>query len=252
MTRGLSGQSGDLYFEKFLHGFVSPVLDSWKALGVTHMLTVIFFCRSFHFDRVTLSSHPGEFDFSFPRLDLLILHDLLELYSKKSFMKNSNGFYQQDFFKIVIENIADIDKAAQIKVLRQQFWEFAQCVGWRTCKDPERELTSRLALGSSSNGIGAETSESGGPRQSNLNYVLPSDAVHGNVLEAINSTLNILEKHYMDRDLQVRLDYSLRSLTLLSLTPSAAHRKLYCADLGGIGTVQSQAQSSTNNKAKNA
>ena len=47
----------------------------------------------------------------------------------------------------------------------------------------------------------------GGPLSSsmkanNISYAVPSDAVHGNFLEAINTTLNILDKHYMDRDLQ--------------------------------------------------
>lgn len=117
-------------------------------------------------------------------------------------MKNSNGFYQQDFFKIVIENIADIDKMAQISILRQQFWEFAQCIGWRSSKDPDRALSSRMTFSVTD---GSATDEFGRAKSSNpLNFVLPSDAVHGNVLEAINSALNILEKHYMDRDLQVR------------------------------------------------
>jgi hypothetical protein len=34
-----------------------------------------------------------------------------------------------------------------------------------------------------------------------VNFAVPSDAVHGNFLEAINTSLNILDKHYMDRDL---------------------------------------------------
>jgi len=127
-----------------------------------------------------------------------------DLFAKKSFVKNSNGFYQQDFFKIVIENIADIDKMAQIKLLRQQFWEFAQSIGWKANKDPEKELSSRLASGAGGGEVNFEDGR--GPlhsqKTSPLNYVVPSDAVHGNVLEAINSTLNILEKHYMDRDLQ--------------------------------------------------
>jgi DEP domain-containing protein 5 len=113
-------------------------------------------------------------------------------------VKHSSGFYQQDFFKIVIENVADIDKLAQIKVLRQEFWEFAKCMGWRACKDPEREFTARLAINAEEDSRASAAS----PTKPSLNYVLPSDAVHGNVLEAINSALNILEKHYMDRDLQ--------------------------------------------------
>lgn len=34
------------------------------------------------------------------------------------------------------------------------------------------------------------------------NFSIPSDAKNGNLLEAINTTLNVLDKHYMDRDLQ--------------------------------------------------
>lgn len=36
----------ELYFEKFLHKFVEPLIDQWKALGVSHLLSVIFFART--------------------------------------------------------------------------------------------------------------------------------------------------------------------------------------------------------------
>ncbi len=49
-----------LYFEKFLSDFVSPILDSWKALGVSHMLTVVFFSRTFYLERVNATNQPGE------------------------------------------------------------------------------------------------------------------------------------------------------------------------------------------------
>jgi hypothetical protein len=52
-------QNGDLYFEKFLREFVSPLLDKWKALGVSHMLTVVFFSRTFFLERITSTMHPG-------------------------------------------------------------------------------------------------------------------------------------------------------------------------------------------------
>ena len=32
-----------------------------------------------------------------------------------------------------------------------------------------------------------------------VRFAVPSDSVNGNFLEAINTTLNLLDKHYMDR-----------------------------------------------------
>jgi hypothetical protein len=48
-----------MYFEKFLKEFASPILDSWKSLGVSHMLTVIFFARTLYLDRISTNTHPG-------------------------------------------------------------------------------------------------------------------------------------------------------------------------------------------------
>jgi hypothetical protein len=53
-------QNGVVYFEKFLSDFVSPLLDSWKALGVSHMLSVIFFSRTLYLERINSTNHPGE------------------------------------------------------------------------------------------------------------------------------------------------------------------------------------------------
>ncbi|RYH30080.1 vacuolar membrane-associated protein Iml1 [archaeon] len=220
-----------MYFEKFLQEFVSPVFDSWKALGVSHMLTVIFFARTFYLDRVSQKTHPGnvhtfilvliQLSLTFNSMPILIdLFPLMsspDLYAKRSFAKNSSGFYQQDHFQIVIENVADYDKVSQIKLLRQQFWEFAGRVNWRACKDPEKEFTSRLTVGTAASVEENEESKITGKvaNKAALLYAVPSDAVHGNVLEAINASLNILEKHYMDRD----LNRTGNSIVLISVGP---------------------------------
>ena len=41
-------QNNDLYFEKFLFKFVEPLIDQWKILGVSHLLSVIFFARTLY------------------------------------------------------------------------------------------------------------------------------------------------------------------------------------------------------------
>jgi DEP domain-containing protein 5 len=144
-----------MYFEKFLRDFVSPIFDSWRSLGSSHMLTIIFFARTLYLDdRISHQTCP-------------------ELFSKKSFV-NNDGYYQQDHYKIVVENIADIDKQSQISKLRSELWNFAMNCGWKV----------------SATNIDKYSSVS-----------VPSDSMHGNFLEAINISLNLLDKHFMDRDL---------------------------------------------------
>jgi len=141
-------RNGDLYFEKFLHKFVDPLLDRWKTLGVTHSLTVIFFARTMLMD----STNNG-----------------------------SNECNYQDHFKIVIENAAEIDKTSKLKALKKEFWAFPKSMGWSV---PSQNNNNNNDLTDSKSSI-----------------AVPSDAASGNCLEALNTTLNLLDKHYMDRDL---------------------------------------------------
>jgi hypothetical protein len=122
----------------------------------------------------------------------------------------------------VIENIAEFDQTTQINRLRQEFWEYPRRLGWRV---PHHLLhLQRTSSGMSgtpsgtggSSGLGGpSTTEDAaggsagapGPQaqysalSAEVTYAVPSDAVHGNFLEAINMSLNILSKHYLDRDL---------------------------------------------------
>lgn len=160
------------------------------------------------------------------------------MYSKKSLLQNSDGLQYQDYYRIVLENIADIDKVAHIKKLRQEFWAYPRVVDWKiagstggglaassfsasaTPVKPARASPDSLSLSAASADEveAAAAAVAGGPLRintqaapaapppptanaSNVNYAVPSDAVHGNFLEAINTSLNILDKHYMDRDL---------------------------------------------------
>ena len=50
-----------MYFEKFLKEFANPIIDSWKSLGVSHMLTVIFFARTLYLEKkIDMKTHPGK------------------------------------------------------------------------------------------------------------------------------------------------------------------------------------------------
>jgi len=152
-------QAGDLYYEKFLQKFVGPLLDRWQALSTSHSLSVVFFARTLYADRDIAAAHAsngagtgwhGE-----------------DMQAKGSHLhrRPSDGMHYQDFFKVVIENVAELIKTNIIKTLKQEFWAFPKLLKWK------------------------------------LGKAAPSDAASGNVLEAINTTLNVLDKHHMDRDL---------------------------------------------------
>lgn len=157
------------------------------------------------------------------------------MYGKKSLLQNSDGLQYQDYYRIVLENIADYDKVAHIKKLRQEFWAYPRVVDWKigvspaafsaaaTPAKPLRASPDSLSLSAATSmdevEAAAATAAGGGLKintqptpappppppsftnASNVTYAVPSDAVHGNFLEAINTSLNILDKHYMDRDL---------------------------------------------------
>jgi hypothetical protein len=82
---------------------------------------------------------------------------------------------------VVLENATEVDKVAYLKLLKREFWAFPKNVGWNI--DLSQEPPAGAADG----------------RRPVV--AVPSDAVSGNVIEAINTTLNMLDKHYIDRDL---------------------------------------------------
>ena len=164
-------QNGDLYFEKFLNQFADPLFDRWKSLGVTHSLTIVFFARTLYLDGVDPVHTP-------------------DLCCKASLQKRSDGVLYQDFFKVVLENSSEVDKVAHLRMLKKEFWAFPKNVGWNIEKNrPEAPAT------------GTYTSQSSNTCGRKRPIAVPSDALNGNVLEAINTTLNLLDKHYIDRDL---------------------------------------------------
>jgi hypothetical protein len=87
----------------------------------------------------------------------------------------------------VVENDSRIDKTWVMQTLKREFLEFPSKVGWRI---PSAERSA------APNASGTAPSQPPAFR-----VALPSTATNGNVLEAINTTLNVLTKHYMDRDL---------------------------------------------------
>ena len=84
--------------------------------------------------------------------------------------KDVYGRFFEDHFRIIIDNETGPNWESCITRIKRAFVNYAKDVGWTlsTGKDARR----------------------------------PSVASQGNVLEAVNVTLNLLQFHYFDRDLQ--------------------------------------------------
>ena len=149
--------------------------DRWAALGASHSLTVIFFARTLYRPSADGSDDYGaEYEAEAAeagwkdggdcsRDDSSVFTDGA---GEDSFPNvRADGLRYKDHFKVVIENITESDKTKIVQKLRQEFWGFPSLLGWK------------------------------------VGRAVPSDSVNGNMLEAINTSLNMLDKHHMDRDL---------------------------------------------------
>jgi hypothetical protein len=134
----------EIYFDKFL-AFCYELFAKWKAVDVTHSLTVVFFSRTFwHSTAVP----PPE---------------------GSTAQKDVYGRYYEDHVRLVIENETRADWNSLVVKIREAFWKYPREVGWNLSNDERGRW--------------------------------PSSASQGNVLETINVTLNLLQFHYLDRDL---------------------------------------------------
>ena len=81
--------------------------------------------------------------------------------------KDVDGRMYEDHYKVVVENNDRNDWDTLVHHIKKAFFQYPKDVGWDLTKNR-----------------------------------LPTAAAQGNILEAINVTLNLLQLHYMDRDLK--------------------------------------------------
>lgn len=88
--------------------------------------------------------------------------------ASEAILKDVDGRLYEDYFKVVIENENCVDWETLVTKMKKAFIRYPVEAGWKLTSDCSR---------------------------------LPSFAAQGNILEAINTALNMLQFHYIDRDL---------------------------------------------------
>jgi hypothetical protein len=215
---------GELYYEKMLNRLLKVLISKWSESSVSHSVTIIAFSRSYY-DK---NQFPDDYDpTSEPFRDPTrqgfgpgcSFADSALGYGPTVHVDPVAGRYYEDFYKVVVMNYTGPDWGHLLKMLKQEFVQYPGIHRWR---NPEEFIRAEYDLEQ----VATQTTESTMPtltapssrqifdmpnnakatpktyvKWRSLPYGLPSRAIDGNILEAINVTLNILDKHYMDRDL---------------------------------------------------
>uniref|UniRef100_K3X4M6 DEP domain-containing protein n=1 Tax=Globisporangium ultimum (strain ATCC 200006 / CBS 805.95 / DAOM BR144) TaxID=431595 RepID=K3X4M6_GLOUD len=223
---------GELYYEKLLNRLLHVMIRKWNESSVSHSVTIIAFSRSFY-DK---SQFPDDYD----PLNLPFSEPTRQGFgpgSTPSGTETANGYgptvhvdpitgrYYEDFYKVLVMNYTGPDWNHLLGILKREFATYHETHRWRS---PEEVIPAEYKIYQCTKGLRASdrpaddrprgenhgdeekwdddgnTEENADERYvqwTTLPHGIPSRAMDGNILEAINVTLNILDKHYMDRDL---------------------------------------------------
>ncbi|KAG8962767.1 vacuolar membrane-associated protein iml1 [Tulasnella sp. 419] len=181
---------GERYYEKVCHFFLPSLIEKWRSLGTTHVVTVVLISRVFY--------EPSELS-----------------YAAGPLRKDDEGRWYKDFYKVIVDLEVVQDWKPSLVYLKESFWSF------------QRDIL--LTHHFHQNTRKAPFVQSHGTRTSTLEP-LPvvedepvqlvgqiSYAHDGPVLEAVNLGLNPTETHYVDRSL------CLTGCSTILITPGTGH-----------------------------
>eukprot|EP00808_Paulinella_micropora_P026926 g54287.t1 len=194
---------GNLYFEKAVE-FLRALLDQWRKHQTSHMVTIIFFSRTFlqvAEDQARDWGQPAEEG----------VHKDMRACEHRVLQEDSDGRFYQDHYKVVL----DLDLGVREK---------------RDRRESASTGTANAGAGTPSNTTSGSYTQGGVALSSRQVYWItvikqefnqyhrklkwgvtdpetglrrfPSNASDGNFMEAINCAVSVYQKHYRNRDLQ--------------------------------------------------
>lgn len=164
-------EDGEVYFEKALTGFLPELLKRWRAVPTNHVLSITLFARVWY--------------------EQSELHMLDEAGLPVRRESGDSGRHYIDYYKVIVDLESQSDWNEVISMLKEEVFRFQHDI----------LLVNR-----------PEAGPSGAPWQEEQHADLLrrdravlagrlSTSHEGNILEAVNLSLNPLDEHYIDRDL---------------------------------------------------
>lgn len=212
---------GELYYEKLINRLLRVMIAKWNESSVSHSVTIIAFSRSFY-DR---SQFPEGYDplaplFSEPTRQSVGLRAGTTTSGggcgPTIHVDPLTGRFYEDFYKVLVMNFTGPDWDHLLGVLKREFASYHESHRWRS---PEEVIPAEYTIHERPQEASGRQTDlvDNQPRSepcagesstaacvvnwTALPFGVPARAMDGNILEAINVTLNIFDKHYMDRDL---------------------------------------------------
>ncbi|RLN93174.1 hypothetical protein BBJ28_00009584 [Nothophytophthora sp. Chile5] len=222
---------GEIYYEKLLNRLLQVLIAKWSEASVSHSVTIIAFSRSFYdADQFPQGFDPRRAPFSEPHRQGFgpgCGLDMANGYGPTIHVDPLSGRLYEDFYKVLVMNFTGPDWSHLLLLLKKEFASYYKTHRWRTPEEfsPAQYELCRNPKATDAPAVppeGAEEEDAGGAstqqqtdptlfspcegedvyvKWTKLPFGVPSRAIDGNILEAINVTLNVLDKHYMDRDL---------------------------------------------------
>ncbi|CAI5743226.1 unnamed protein product [Hyaloperonospora brassicae] len=218
---------GQVYYEKLLYDLLRVQSRKWSESAVTHSVTILTFARTFYdADQFPAGFDPTHAPFVDPRRQGVGpgchapgVH-VAQGHGPTIHVDPVSGRYYEDFYKVVVMNFTGPDWSRLLLLLKHEFATCYDTHRWRTpeeksrahyeirrcplqANDGRRAAAATAAATTTADACDRENGDGDDVyvQWTELPRGVPSRAKDGNILEAINVTLNVLDKHYMDRDL---------------------------------------------------
>jgi hypothetical protein len=180
-------EDGELYYEKALSGFLPELDRRWKNIPANHVVSVIVFARVHY--------------------DVSELHMLEEYELPLRQEEGGKKRWYIDYYKVLVDLESDCNWSNVLTMLKEEFFRFSHDV----------LLLRRPVAGP----VGAPWLEEQHAdllrRDRALLAGTLSSSHEGNILEAVNLSLNPFDEHYIDRDL------NRTGLNILVITAGTGH-----------------------------
>lgn len=180
-------EDGELYYEKALSGFLPEIDRRWKNVPANHVVSVILFARVHY--------------------DVSELHMLQEYELPLRQEEGGKKRWYIDYYKVLVDLESDCNWPNVLTLLKEEFFRFSHDV-----------LLLRRPVAGPAGAPWLEEQHADLLRRDRALLAGTMSSSHeGNILEAVNLSLNPFDEHYIDRDL------NRTGLNILVITAGTGH-----------------------------
>lgn len=158
---------GEILFNRVVNGFLPELFKRWSTMEMRHLVSIVMFGRLEYRSSDTVDGLANS------------------LANHTSFAQQNRPIDHQDFYRVVVTDMASAQWTTILQELKKGFRVFLRDVS--LFRKPE-------------NGLNAHLPEEADQRPRMITGKL-SGAMHGNILEAINLAASQFSRDYVDRDL---------------------------------------------------